>query len=354
MSEKIRIKDIAEKSGVSVGTVDRVLHNRPNVSKSAREKVEAVLKNINYQPNMFASALAYNKSYTFYCIIPQHKSEAYWEEIEEGAAKACEARRDFHIDVKMMYYKRFDPSTFIREYTKCLNANPNGVIVVPSDLETTKGFTEKLHERGIPFILLDSYMPDLKPLSFYGQDSFCSGYFAAKMLMLIASGEKEIMLMKQTKNGKVESKQQDNREVGFRHYMQDHFPQTKIIELDLPLDEDENNYDSILENFFTSNPHIHHCITLCSKGHIVGEFLLKTNRRDVQIMGYDMVEKNAKCLRLGTISFLIAQHAFMQGYNCVDTLFKAIVLKKKVDPVNYMPIELLSKENVDFYRRTQL
>ena len=38
--EKIRIKDIAELSGVSVGTVDRVLHNRPNVSKTAREKVE--------------------------------------------------------------------------------------------------------------------------------------------------------------------------------------------------------------------------------------------------------------------------------------------------------------------------
>ena len=29
-SDKIRIKDIAERSGVSVGTVDRVLHNRPN------------------------------------------------------------------------------------------------------------------------------------------------------------------------------------------------------------------------------------------------------------------------------------------------------------------------------------
>lgn len=43
------------------------------------------------------------------------------------------------------------------------------------------------------------------------------------MLMLIASDEKEIMLMKQTKDGKVASKQQENREVGFRHYMQDHF-----------------------------------------------------------------------------------------------------------------------------------
>ena len=89
MAQKVRIKDIAEKSGVSVGTVDRILHNRPNVSKSAREKVEKVLKEINYQPNMYASALAYNKRYTFYLIMPKHESEAYWEEIEEGAMQAC-------------------------------------------------------------------------------------------------------------------------------------------------------------------------------------------------------------------------------------------------------------------------
>ncbi len=44
----------------------------------------------------------------------------------------------------------------------------------------------------------------------------------------------------------------------------------------------------------------------------------------------------------------------MQGYYCVDALFKAIVLKKKVPPVNYMPIEILSKENVEFYQRTMI
>ena len=70
MAEKIRIKDIAERAGVSVGTVDRVLHDRPNVSKPAREKVEQALKEMNYQPNMYASALAYNKSYTFYLLFP--------------------------------------------------------------------------------------------------------------------------------------------------------------------------------------------------------------------------------------------------------------------------------------------
>lgn len=354
MNDKIRIKDIAERAGVSVGTVDRVLHNRPNVSEKARKKVEKALKETDYKPNVYASALAYNKSYTFYMLIPQHESEAYWEEIEEGAKRAMEARRDFHIEVKIAYYDRFKDNSFKEVAQDSLKAKPNGFVVVPSALEMTREFTDQLHEADIPFILLDSYMPDLRPLSFYGQDSFASGYFAAKMLMLLARDEKEIMLMRHTMKGHVVSKQQDNREVGFRHYMHDHFPSVKIVDLDLPMEKTKNDYDQMLEQFFSTHKQIHHCITMGSKAHLVGEFLLKTNRRDIQIMGYDMVHKNADCLREGSISFLIAQHAYQQGFSCIDALFRAIVLKKKVTPVNYMPIELLSRENEDFYRRTQL
>ena len=194
MAEKIRIKDIAERAGVSVGTVDRVLHERPNVSKTAREKVEKALKEMNYQPNMYASALAYNKSYTFYLLIPKHESEAYWEEIEEGAKKCEEVRRDFHIDVEIRFYERSNEDSFRDMSKEILEAQPEGVIVVPSSLAVTRELTEQLHHKSIPFILLDSYMPDLRPLSFFGQDSFCSGFFSAKVLMVIPRGEKEIML----------------------------------------------------------------------------------------------------------------------------------------------------------------
>ncbi|MBR4920492.1 MAG: LacI family DNA-binding transcriptional regulator [Prevotella sp.] len=351
---KIRIKDIAERAGVSVGTVDRVLHKRPNVSKSALEKVEKALKEMDYKPNMYASALAYNKSYTFYCIIPKHESEAYWEEVEEGVIAACELRRDFRISQKMMYYNRFSAETFSKVTNECLKQNPDGVIIVPSKLDVTRKFTDQLHEQGIPFILLDSYMPDLKPLSFFGQDSFSSGYFAARMLMMLAPHETEIMLMKQMRNGNVASKQQENRETGFRHYMHDHFPDVVINEVNLSLDEKRENYDGILDKFFSTHPQTHHCIAFNSKAHIVGEYLLRSNRRNIQIMGYDMVPKNVECVRQGSISFLIAQHGYMQGYSCIETLFNAIVLKKEVDPVNYMPIELLTKENINFYRRKNI
>ena len=331
-ADKIRIKDVAELAGVSVGTVDRVIHNRPNVSKTAREKVEKALKEMDYHPNMYASALAYNKKYNFDFIIPKHESEAYWEEIEEGAMSACEHRRDFNINMKMMYYNRFDKNTFVQVTEQCLKDQPDGVIIVPTTLDVTREFTDILHDQDIPFILLDSYMPDLKPLSFYGQDSFFSGYFAGRMLMLLAAKENEIMLMKQMKNGNVASKQQENRETGFRHYMRDHFPEVKITEVNLPLNEEREQYDDILDTFFKEHPHVHHCITFNSKAHLVGEFLQKSNRRNVQIMGYDMVNKNAECVKQGSISFLIAQHAYMQGFSCIETLFEAIVLKKEVTP----------------------
>ena len=321
--EIITIKDIAAHAGVSTGTVDRVLHNRPNVSKTALEKVNKALEELDYRPNMYASALAYNKEYTFYCVLPKHEQDAYWDEIEEGAQACTDFRRDFGITLKFIYYERFNAPAFTKMVREFFTAKIDGVIIVPATLEQTARFTEKLTERNIPYVL-------------------------------IANKEKEIALMKQTRDGKVGSKQQANRETGFRHYMVDHFPQIKITEVDLPLDEEKKDYDVILEKFFAEHPLVHHCITFNSKAHIVGEFLQKTNRRNIQIMGYDMVPKNEECVRNGSISFLIAQHAYQQGYASVDALFNAIVMKREVNPVNYMPIEILTKENVDFYRRTAI
>ena len=48
----IRIVDIAKMAGVSVGTVDRVIHNRGRVSEENRKKVQTILEMVHYQPNL--------------------------------------------------------------------------------------------------------------------------------------------------------------------------------------------------------------------------------------------------------------------------------------------------------------
>ena len=150
--ENITIKDIAARAGVSTGTVDRVLHKRPNVSKTALDKVNKALEELDYRPNMYASALAYNKTYNFYCVLPKHEQEAYWDEIEEGALACADFRRDFGINLKFVYYERFNAAAFTRMVREFFTAKIDGVIIVPTTLEQTARFTEKLTKRQIPLL----------------------------------------------------------------------------------------------------------------------------------------------------------------------------------------------------------
>ena len=102
LPERIRIKDIARLADVSVGTVDRVLHGRTGVSEASRKRVEEILKQLDYQPNMYASALASNKKYLFVCLLPQHKEGDYWTDVELGMKRAVETFSDFHITLSVM------------------------------------------------------------------------------------------------------------------------------------------------------------------------------------------------------------------------------------------------------------
>ena len=106
LPDKIRIKDIARLANVSTGTVDRVLHNRGEVSAKSREKVEKVLKEINYQPNIYASALASKKRYTFVTLLPESNEGEYWSDIKKGVDQAAHEFLDLNISVEQIFFVR--------------------------------------------------------------------------------------------------------------------------------------------------------------------------------------------------------------------------------------------------------
>ncbi len=125
--ERIRIKDIAKMADVSVGTVDRVIHGRSGVSEASRKRVEEILEKLNYQPNMYASALASNKKYAFACLLPQH---------ETGDA---------------------------REARNIVEMTPDGVLFAPTAPQYTTPFTDELEKLDIPYIYIDSNIRKLPP-----------------------------------------------------------------------------------------------------------------------------------------------------------------------------------------------
>ena len=150
LPERIRIKDIARLADVSVGTVDRVLHGRSGVSESSRQRVEEILKQLDYQPNMYASALASNKKYTFACLLPQHNDGEYWSAVEKGIAKATRTFSDFHISIKTFYYDPYDYNSFTAVSQQVIDLHPDGVLVAPTLLDYTRGFVTQLSLTNTP------------------------------------------------------------------------------------------------------------------------------------------------------------------------------------------------------------
>ena len=72
---KIRIKDIAQKANVSVGTVDRVLHNRGEVAKKTRVQILKIIKELGYTPNILAKSLASRKLYRIAVLVPDSDND---------------------------------------------------------------------------------------------------------------------------------------------------------------------------------------------------------------------------------------------------------------------------------------
>ena len=105
----------------------------------------------------------------------------------------------------------------------------------------------------------------------------------------------------------------------------------------------------MLDEFFQEHPTVKNGITFNSKAYIIGEYLLKKQKKDFNLMGYDLLQRNVDCLKQGSIFFLIAQQPTLQGFDGIKALCEYLILKKEITRENFMPIDLLTKENIEFY-----
>lgn len=70
-SSQIKIYDVAGRAGVSLATVSRVLNHPEKVKAGTREKIEKIIRELDYKPNLNAKGLASSKSTTVAVVVPE-------------------------------------------------------------------------------------------------------------------------------------------------------------------------------------------------------------------------------------------------------------------------------------------
>ena len=121
----------------------------------------------------------------------------------------------------------------------------------------------------------------------------------------------------------------------------------RIYSVQLHADEPEKNI-SILNTFLEEHKEVNAGIIFNSRAHLLGKYFRDKGEK-FRLIGYDVIDPNITCLNDGSITHLIAQRPEVQGFNCIRALFRHLVLKEKVEQINYMPIDILMKENIKYY-----
>lgn len=346
--KKLRIIDIAKMANVSAGTVDRVIHNRGLVAEDKRIRIEEILKENNYKPNMVARFLASKKNFRFAMVIPAFKSGDYWELVQNGAEKAASELSDFNVDLEYLYFDQFNDKSLIDIMPKLEKEKYDGIIIATLHKDKVITLSKSFDEKNEAYIFIDSNIPSCNNLSYYGADSYSTGAIAAKLMLTYINNDDPILITLPVYKNNVFSTQIENRKLGFLRYLEQNNYKGTIEELLL-----NSSSESLktLKKMIVSNQNIG-IITFNSRIHKVADYIKKiqTDFSGIHLIGYDPIKKNLDALRKDDLRYIISQRSVQQGYESVKALSNYIIFGTEPEKENFMPIDILMKENMPFYQ----
>lgn len=348
-SNMVTINDVAKAAGVSKGTVDRVIHNRGEVSAKSREKVMRVIEELGYKPNMYASLLASHKKITICCIIPEYADGDFWALAAKGILEAGESVSRFGVILEIVTYDQYDIESFSQACLAALEANPSGVVVSPIFRAETLAFTQELSRRDISYVYIDSRIEeDPDYMAYFGMPMLRSGYLCADILTNEMPVEKAYVIRiarDKTKN----ADQTGPRRAGFVKYMSEHYPEAEIVNVVIDPKDEQKRFRQ-LDEAIGSDDGRKFIVMFNSRIHLVADYIRSRKLKDCRVVGFDCIERNIEALKDGTVHALIAQHMDRQAaaavLSLVDRFIHGIEVSKKD---HFTSMDILNRLNCDYY-----
>ncbi|AEE16514.1 LacI family DNA-binding transcriptional regulator [Treponema brennaborense] len=336
------ITEIAEKAGVSIGTVDRVLHKRGRVAEKTRHTVEAVIAEYGYAPNPIARTLKQNKPFLIGVLMPPPDSgSGYWAMILHGMKEAEETLQPFGITLLYEYFNRTERGSLLDAARKLLERPIQAMILAPIVPDEAAELTARLAR--IPYVFVDSPLPKASPLTTIAQNPYRGGQCAGHIMKLLkGSGQFTALRIYADAYNLCE------RHRGFCDFFRQDAGST-VIESVCHAESNEGIFN-FLDELFAIYPDINGIFVTHTEGFIVGQYLCYSNRKDrVALISYDMQEQNTHGLLNGNIDCIISQRPEYQGYNSVYEIYKSSLLSQKRPARISVPIDILFKENASDY-----
>jgi LacI family transcriptional regulator len=176
--QKVNINDIAEKTGLSITTVSRVLNGKAEqyrIGKKSQQKIREAAKELHYTPNHFAANLRTGKSGTLALIVPSLNNPFF-----AGIASEINTELRKLNYITIISDSDENPEIEKMELQQLVARNIEGLIIVPCGDQWEH--IKLLHDQGLPIVCIDRYFEDLD-IPYVSTDNYSGAFTATKHLI---------------------------------------------------------------------------------------------------------------------------------------------------------------------------
>jgi len=181
---QVTIKDIARLLGMSPSSVSRALHDHPDISPATKEKVLALAKKLDYQPNSIARSLKIRKTRTIGVLVPTIRHDFFASVISGIEEVAYQAGYSIFVSQSNENYERE-----MLNVQALLSNRVDGLLVSISQTTKSSENFRAILKKGIPLVFFDRAFEDL-PANRVIVDDYDGAYRAVDYL--ISRGYKKI------------------------------------------------------------------------------------------------------------------------------------------------------------------
>ena len=173
----LTIKDIARMAGVSTTAVSFVLNNRPGVSDATRQKVQEIIRQTSFIPNVHTRRLNLGKSFTIHVVLKQYAYGLYNQFALETLSGVFKEGKSLGYSIIFTLVDEDMPCEQIIESVRSKDCD--GIILNQID---DPQLLSQLQRENIPFVCVDAHLPATSALPMVEVDYYDAAYRATEHL----------------------------------------------------------------------------------------------------------------------------------------------------------------------------
>ncbi|MGI5933933.1 MAG: LacI family DNA-binding transcriptional regulator [Lawsonibacter sp.] len=317
---KVTIKSIAQEAGVSIGTVDRVLHNRGGVNEETERRVLQIAEKLDYRPNSISKALALLRNPRVIAVLINAPEYNYFAaEIARGVAAAAEEMSDFGIDVVYHYMHSTLEAEQLRHLDEIKGENVSGVILKPVNYPSVQQKIDELVDVGIPVITCTSDTSNSKRTAFVGHDHRKEGRMLARLLGMTLRPNACIAILV----GSMNVLGHQRKIEGFRECLAERRPDVNLLGT-FESNNDPSAVRTMMKAFAAEYPIDALCIQAMDRRGVEDVVSLFPADQKPVICTFGSRAELEELLKSGNLDFAVQEEPFEQGYRAAKTLFNVL------------------------------